>query len=77
MLGSPRLKAKGVWSVLRTIDRDQAKHEILKLFRSAETLFYSDIARRLCIDLPVVVEICQELQEEEEIEIDADAVRNG
>lgn len=55
--------------VLRTISREQAKQEIQDLFRSGETLFYSDIARRLEIDLPLVVEICQELNGEGEIEV--------
>ena len=58
--------------VLRTVDRKQAKQEILGLFQTAETLYYSDIARRLRIDLPLVVELCTELQGEGEIEIDAD-----
>lgn len=60
--------------VLRTITKEQAKQEILELFRSAGTLFYSDIAERLRIDLPLVVELCQELEQEEEIEVDANAV---
>lgn len=58
--------------VLPTITKEQAKQEILELFQSAGTLFYSDIAERLRIDLPVVVEICQELEEEGEIEVDAE-----
>jgi len=57
--------------VLRTIERDEAAQEILQLFRSGETLFYSDIAKRLQLDLQPVVEICQELIEAEEIEVDA------
>jgi hypothetical protein len=60
--------------VLRSISRDQAKQEILELFQSGEVLFYSDVARRLQLDLPLVVELCQELQHEGEIEVDADAV---
>jgi cell division protein FtsB len=55
--------------VLRSITRDQAKQEILELFQSGETLFFSDIVQRLRIDLPLVVEICQELREEGEIEV--------
>jgi cell division protein FtsB len=50
--------------VLRSITRDQAKQEILELFQSGETLFFSDIVQRLRIDLPLVVETCQELHEE-------------
>ena len=60
--------------VLRSVDKERAKGEILELFRPEDTLFYSDIARRLRIDLPIVVEICRELEETEEIEIDADAI---
>lgn len=60
--------------VLRTVSREQAKREIQEAFRSGETLFYSDIARRLAIDLPLVVEICQELEQEGEVEVCADAV---
>jgi Mn-dependent DtxR family transcriptional regulator len=59
---------------LRNITREQARQEILKLFQSGETLFFSDIAERLRIDLPLLVEICQELYEEGEIEVDADAI---
>ena len=60
--------------VLRTIDRDTAKQEIRELFQGAESLYFSDIAKQLRLDLPLVVEICQELIEEEEIEVNADAV---
>jgi len=60
--------------VLRTVSREQAKREIQELFRSSETLYYSDIARRLAIDLPLVVEICQELEGEGEVEVDASPV---
>jgi O6-methylguanine-DNA--protein-cysteine methyltransferase len=60
--------------VLRSIPREEAKQEILAQFQSGETLYYSEIARRLQLELPVVVELCQELQDEGEIEVDADAV---
>jgi hypothetical protein len=60
--------------VLRTISREEAKQEISKLFQTGETLYYSDIAERLWFDLPMVVAICQELQQEREIEVDADAL---
>lgn len=59
---------------LRTISRKDAKQEILDLFQGGETLYYSDLAKRLRIDLPLVVEICQELGKEEGIEVDADAI---
>ena len=58
--------------VLRTVNRQEATQEIVELFQARETLFYSDIAKRLRLDLQTVVEICQELIEAEEIEIDAD-----
>jgi alpha-ketoglutarate-dependent taurine dioxygenase len=57
--------------VLRSITREQAKQEILELFQSGETLFYSDIARRLRLELPEVVESCHELIDAGEIQIDA------
>jgi Mn-dependent DtxR family transcriptional regulator len=59
---------------LRSITREQARQEILELFQSGETLFFSDIAERLRIDLPLLIEICQELCEEGEIGVDADAI---
>ncbi len=49
--------------VLRTIPREQAKQEILDLFKnSKETLFYSDVAQKLGLDLQLVVELCNELE---------------
>lgn len=51
--------------VLRTVPREQAKQEILDLFKnSKETLFYSDVAQRLGLDLQQVVELCNELENE-------------
>ena len=55
--------------VLRAITREQAKQEIKALFITGETLYYSDIVHRLSIDLPLVVELCQELIEEGEIDV--------
>ena len=40
--------------VLRTISEEEAKAEIIDLFATGETLYYSDISERLRIDLPVV-----------------------
>ena len=57
--------------LLRSITREQAKQEILELFQSGQTLYYSDIAQQLRLDLPLVVEICQELYEGGDIEVDA------
>ncbi|MCI0439124.1 MAG: hypothetical protein L0177_08335 [Chloroflexi bacterium] len=56
--------------VLRTVTKEDAKEEIKKLFRTGETLYYSDISKRLGIELLMVVDICDELMEEGEIEID-------
>ncbi|NQU07967.1 MAG: hypothetical protein HQ583_05345 [Candidatus Abyssubacteria bacterium] len=55
--------------VLREVTRDEAKEEIKELFETGQTLFYSDIADKLRIDLELVVEICQELQNEGAIEV--------
>ena len=42
--------------MLRTLTREEAKKEIRELFQTGETLFYSDIATRLGLDLKLVVE---------------------
>ncbi len=59
---------------LRDIPKEEAKQEILAMFQSGETLFYSDLATKLRLDLPLVVEICQELGQEGEIEVHSDAI---
>lgn len=56
--------------VLRQISREEAKQEIRQLFSSGRTLYYSDIAEELRLDLKLVVEICLELQASGEIGID-------
>jgi len=55
---------------LRDIPREQAKEEIRQLFQSGRTLYYSDIAEELGLELEVVVDICKKLQENGEIAID-------
>ena len=60
--------------VLRDITREEAKQEIRQLFSSGRTLYYSDIAEELGLDLKLVVDICRELQENKEIGIDEDAL---
>lgn len=60
--------------VLREISKDEAKEEIRQLFLSGRTLYYSDIAEELRLDLKLVVEICDELQEDGEIKIDESAL---
>ena len=59
---------------LRDVSKEEAKQKILAMFQSGETLFYSDLATRLRLDLPLVVEVCQELEQEGEIEVHADAI---
>ena len=63
--------SEGEIIVLRTVTREQAKQEIRDLFQTGETLYYSDVAQRLRIDLPLVVEICQELEDEGGVGVDA------
>jgi dCTP deaminase len=51
--------------VLRTLSREDAREEILNLFKSTTgPLYYSDIAQRLGIDLEQVLEITSELERE-------------
>jgi hypothetical protein len=56
--------------VLRDINRNEAKREISSLFASGKTLYYSDIAEELGLDLRIVVELCQELEAEGKVELD-------
>ncbi len=60
--------------VLREITVEQARSEIIDLFATGETLYYSDISESLRIDLEMVVDICRELQQEGAIGVDDDAV---
>lgn len=55
---------------LREISKEKAKEEIRNLFSTGRTLYYSDIAEELRLDLEMVVEICNELQESGGISID-------
>jgi len=57
--------------ILQEISKEAAKEEIRNLFSTGRTLYYSDIAEKLRLDLEMVVEICNELQESGEISIDA------
>ena len=52
---------------LREVTMDEARAEIVDLFATGETLYYSDIADRLQLDLEMVMEICNKLQEEDVI----------
>ena len=60
--------------VLREMTREEAKQEIRQIFQSGRTLYYSDIANELALDLRLVVDVCRELQENKEIGIDNDAL---
>jgi len=55
--------------VIRTVERDQAKDEIRTLFQSGEILFMSEVAERLNLPDELVVELCMELREEGEIQV--------
>lgn len=57
--------------ILQEISKEEAKEEIRNLFSTGRTLYYSDIAEELRLDLEMVVEICNELQESGEISIHA------
>jgi len=57
--------------VIKDITKEEAKQEIKQLFKSGRTLYYSDIARELHLDLELVVDICNELQESGMVEEDA------
>ena len=57
--------------ILREVSREEAKQEIHNLFSTGRTLYYSDIAKELRLDLELVVDICNELQQSGEISIDA------
>lgn len=63
--------------VLRDVSREQAKAEIQSLFAQGKTLYYSDIAERLRLDLQSVVEVCKDLHESGEIEVVDHALRSG
>ncbi len=56
--------------ILRQIPKEQAKQEIHQLFSTGRALYYSDIAEELQLDLQLVVEICRELEEGGEVEVD-------
>ena len=57
---------------VKEITKEKAREEILQLFKKGDTLYYSDIVKKLNIDLEMVVDICTELQKQKIIEIDAE-----
>jgi len=56
--------------VLRDITREQAKGEIVQLYKTGRTLYCSDIVKELGIELRTVAEICDELENNGELVID-------
>ena len=50
--------------VLREIDKEQARKEIIESFEAGEPLDQADLADALSLDFSLVVEICNELIEE-------------
>ena len=72
----PELKVKFMGKrmiELRDVTKKELKHEIRKLFSNGQTLYYSDIAEQLGVDLKSVVDVCRELQENKEIGVDDSA----
>lgn len=61
--------------VLREISKEEAKEQIRHLFSSGRTLYYSDIAEELALDLELVVDICHEMRQSRELTIDESALR--
>jgi len=61
----------------RQIDIQQAKNEILALFRKHGTLYYSDIAEMLQLDYETVINACEQLHKEGIIEDELGEVSNG
>lgn len=61
-LGQGRAEERVI--VLRTLSQDEAKGEILKLFKEGGIHDYGEIAETLRLDLPLVVNICNELEQE-------------
>jgi len=60
--------------VLRELTRPEALGEIKALFATGRVLYYSDVARELRLDLPLVVELCEELRQRGEIEVNGDSL---
>jgi len=60
--------------VLRELSKEQAEAEILRLFSTGRTLYYSDIAEELKLDLALVVEICNELENRGKVQVVDDNV---
>ena len=59
---------------VRDMTKKELKREIRELFFGGQTLYYSDIAEQLDVDLKSVVDVCRELQENGEIGVDTSAL---
>jgi len=57
--------------VVRDITEEEAKEEIRQLFSKGQTQYYSDIVKELGLDLELVVEVCNELESEGVLGVDA------
>jgi len=57
--------------VVRDITKEEAKEEIRQLFSKGQTLYYSDIVKELGLDLELVVDVCNELESEGVVGVDA------
>jgi len=68
---SPVIEVDGRDSITVYGNRWEAKQKIERLFKKGKTLWYSDIAEILGLNLKLVVKICRELVEEGKIEVDA------
>lgn len=62
---------------IRPISRDQAKGEVLALFESGGTHYYSDIVQQLGIDIEDLIAVCEELEREGKVETLGDAAKSG
>jgi len=59
---------------LRTsVSKEEAKKEIRELYASGETIYISEVAERLRLPDKLVVELCVELQNEGEIQVNESA----
>lgn len=62
--------------VLREMPREEAKQAIMEMFSEDRVLYFSDIAEELRLELPLVVELCQELMQEGKIEVSGESQRS-
>jgi hypothetical protein len=60
--------------MFKDMTKKELKQEIRNLFSNGQTLYYSDIAEQLEVDLKSVVDVCRELQRSKEIGVDTSAL---